>query len=104
MKYFNTSLEEQETTINILYDEEIIRIYSNRIDVIKNLIENIGAPNEKYKRNKSYWSGAAWDIKFKELSKIKKVLKKEILIDDNFKEKTKNIERKDGFDQMIIKF
>lgn len=104
MKYFNTPLEEQETTINILYDEEIIQIYSNRVDVIKNLIEKLGAPTEKYKKNQTYWSGAVWNIKFKEKVKVKKILSKEIFIDSNFKEKEKDVEEKDGFDQILIKF
>ena len=35
MKYFDTPVEEQETTINISYNDEIVQVYTNRIDVIK---------------------------------------------------------------------
>lgn len=35
MKYFDTPVEEQETTINICYEDETVQIYSNRVDVIK---------------------------------------------------------------------
>ena len=38
MKYFDTPVEEQETTINISYNDEIVQVYTNRIDVIKKLI------------------------------------------------------------------
>ena len=85
MKYFNTLLEEQEVTINILYDEEIIIIYSNRKEVILNLTEKIGKPIERYKKGKTYWMGAKWEISFKDIDKIREVLNKEIFIDTNFK-------------------
>lgn len=96
MKYFNTLMEEQETLINILYEEQIIRIYSNRIDVINNLAEILGKPSKKYIKSKTYWSGASWDINFTEYSKIQKILNNELIIDSNFKMKTKKTAKKDS--------
>ena len=83
MKYFDTPVEEQETTINISYDEEIVQVYTNRIDVIKNLTKTIGKPSKRDKKGKSYWMGATWNIPFKEISLITSVLNKEVFIDKN---------------------
>ena len=54
MKYFDTPVEEQETTINICYEDETVQIYSNRVEVIKNLTHNIGKPTKRDKRGKKY--------------------------------------------------
>lgn len=102
MKYFDTSVEEQETTINICYEDETVQIYSNRVDVIKNLTHNIGKPTKRDKRGKTYWLGATWEIPFSEVTTIKNILNKEIFIDKNFKAKKKETENKDGFEQIII--
>lgn len=89
MKYEDTELIDQETIINILYNEEIIRIYSSRVDTIKNLIKIIGKPTKKIKKNKTTWSGAYWDIDFRDGETINKVLSKEAFIDKKFKTKEK---------------
>jgi len=102
MKYFNTILEEQETSINIAYDLEMIQIYTNRVDVIKNLTKAIGKPTIRDKKGKTYWMGATWEIPFKDISTISKILNKEILIDKNFKPKKKEFEEKNGFEQMRV--
>ena len=52
MKYYDTILEEQETSINIAYDLEVIQVYTNRVDVIKNLSKEIGKPNIRDKKEK----------------------------------------------------
>lgn len=102
MKYFDTPVEEQETTINISYDEEIVQIYTNRNDVIKNLTKTIGKPTKRDKKGKTYWMGATWNISFKEVSLITSILNKEIFIDKNFKPKKKVTENKNGFEQIVI--
>ncbi len=102
MKYYDTIPEEQETSINIAYDLEIIQIYTNRVDVIKNLTKAIGKPSLRDKKGKTYWMGATWEIPFKDISKISQILNKEILIDENFKPKLKKSEEKDGFEQMRV--
>lgn len=90
MKYYNADLSEQETIINVLYKEGIISIYSSRPDVIHNLTETLGQPNEKIRRNRTSWSGARWNLEFDEISKIKKVISKENFIDENFRYKKSN--------------
>lgn len=102
MKYFDTPVEEQETTINICYEDETVQIYSNRVDVIKNLTHNIGKPTKRDKKGKTYWLGATWEIPFSEVTTIKNILNKEIFIDKNFKAQKKETENKDGFEQIII--
>ena len=42
MRYYKTEPAEQETTINILYKEQIIRIYSSRVETIEKLTKKIG--------------------------------------------------------------
>ncbi len=102
MKYYDTILEEQETSINIAYDLEVIQVYTNRVDVIKNLSKEIGKPNIRDKKGKTYWMGATWEIPFKNISTISKLLNKEIFIDKNFKPKKRESEEKDGFEQMRV--
>lgn len=102
MKYFDTPVEEQETTINISYNDEIVQVYTNRLDVIKNLTKTIGKPTKRDKKGKTYWMGATWNIPFKDIYIIKSVLNKEIFIDKNFKAKKKISENKDGFEQIVI--
>ena len=53
MKYYDTILEEQETSINIAYDLEVIQVYTNRVDVIKNLSKEIGKPNIRDQKRES---------------------------------------------------
>lgn len=87
MKYFNTSLEEQETLVNILYNEQKVRLYSNKVEIIQNLITQIGQPTKKYEKSKTYWSGASWDIDFTDFDKLKVILNKDAFLDDKFIEK-----------------
>lgn len=82
MKYFETLIEDQETTISILYKEQIIRVYSSEPRVIQKLSKELGKPTEKYIKSKTYYTGASWDIDFFELDKIQS-----ILIRDNFIDK-----------------
>lgn len=89
MKYFNAIPEEQETIINFIYEEELVRIYSNKIETIKNLTKCLGNPDRQYKKSKTYWSGASWDISFHDISKLQKVLSKENFIEKDFKPSTK---------------
>ena len=102
MKYFDTPVEEQETTINISYNDEIVQVYTNRIDVIKKLTKTIGKPSKRDKKGKTYCMGATWNIPFKDISLITSILNKEVFIDKNFKPKKKISENKDGFEQIVI--
>ena len=72
MRYYKTEPAEQETTINILYKEQIIRIYSSRVETIEKLTKKIGEPDHRYKRSKTYWSGACWEIQFADIESGKR--------------------------------
>ena len=89
MKYLETLLEEQETMINVLYDEHKIRVYSNRVEVIKNLTKALGKPTVRYKKNKTYWTGATWENDFNEFEKINSLLNRDLVIEKTFSEKRK---------------
>ena len=104
MKYFNAIPEEQETIINILYEDQIVRVYSNQIQIIQNLTQILGQPNKKYKKSRTYWSGSSWDIGFHNRAKITELFSQGILIETNLKPKIKsklNFE-KDSFSQMFL--
>lgn len=85
MRYYKTEQSEQETTINILYKEQIIRIYSSRVETIEILTKKIGNPTIRYKKSKTYWSGACWEVQFADIERVKEILNKEIILDDSIK-------------------
>ena len=85
MKYITNSIAEQETTINVDYDNQIISIYSSRKEVIMSLTKYIGRPTERHCKNKSYWTGAVWNIPFYEKELISKIFEYAAFIDNNLK-------------------
>lgn len=94
MKYIRTAISEQETIVNFLYDEQLIKIYSSRAEVIKLLTKALGNPTIKYKKSKSYWSGASWDVEFNDIKKIEKILIFKNFVDSDIEIKEKKIRRK----------
>ena len=93
MKYIRTAIAEQETTVNILYDEQIIRIYSSRVEIIKILTKQLGEPTIKYKKSKTYWTGANWDISFADSKKIEKILLIKNFIDSEIEIASKKVQK-----------
>ena len=67
--------EETETTINVLYKENKLVIYTNKVDLQKQLNKLIGEPVKEYKIKKSI-SGSLWEISLEDKSKIQKVIVK----------------------------
>lgn len=94
MKYFETLLEDQETTISVLYAEQIIRIYSSEPKTIQKLTKTVGQPTTKYKKSKTYWSGASWDVSFFDLDKLKDVIYRDTFIDKKLKPIVKKEKKK----------
>ncbi len=74
-KYKEPLKRETETTVNILYSENKLSIYTNKVDLQKSLIKIIGEPNKEYIRGRSIMA-SRWDIPLEEKSKITKVLLK----------------------------
>ena len=67
--YKEINKEETETTINVLYDEELIVIYTNKIGLQKQLKKVLGKPKREDIRGNSI-IGSCWEIPFSEKTKI----------------------------------
>ena len=73
--YKETDKSEIETTINVLYGENKLSIYTNKVSLQKELNKILGAPTKEYKVKRSI-VGSIWDISLEEKSKISKVILK----------------------------
>lgn len=73
--YKEANSEEIETTINVLYKEEILSIYTNKIDLQKKLYKILGEPTKEYKKGKSI-AASMWNVSLNEKSKISKIILK----------------------------
>ncbi len=67
--------KETETTINILYFERLLSIYTNQIDLQRQLNKLLGEPKREYKVKRSI-VGSVWEIPLEDKSKISKVVLK----------------------------
>lgn len=67
--------EEMETTINVLYSENKLSLYTNKVDLQKKLNKLLGEPTKEYKIKRSI-VGSSWDIPLKEKDKITKIILK----------------------------
>ena len=67
--------EEMETTINVLYKEKKLSIYTNKVDLQKQLNKLRGKPIREYKIKRSI-SGSLWEISLDDKIKIQKVIVK----------------------------
>ena len=67
--------EEMETTINVLYKENKLAIYTNKVDLQKQLNKLIGEPVKEYKVKRSI-VGRLWKISLNDKSKIQKIIVK----------------------------
>lgn len=73
--YKEANKSETETNINVLYKEQIISIYTNKIDLQKNLNKLLGKPTKEYKMKKSI-NGSVWEIPFNDKTKITRLMLK----------------------------
>ena len=67
--------EETETTINVLYDEKLISIYTNKIELQKQLKKVLGKPKREDIRGNSI-IGSCWEVPFSEKTKISQMMLK----------------------------
>ena len=67
--YKEINKEETETTINVLYDEKLISIYTNKIELQKQLKKVLGKPKREDIRGNSI-IGSCWEVPFSEKTKI----------------------------------
>lgn len=73
--YKEINKEETETTINVLYDEKLISIYTNKIELQKQLKKVLGKPKREDIRGNSI-IGSCWEVTFSEKTKISQMMLK----------------------------
>ena len=78
--YKEVNKNETETTINVLYKEEKICIYTNKVDLQKQLNKLLGEPTKEYKIKRSI-AGSTWNISLDDKIKIQKIILKANIYD-----------------------
>lgn len=73
--YKEINKEEVETTINVLYKEKLISIYTNKIELQKQLKKVVGKPKREDIRGNTI-IGSCWEISFDEKTKISQMMLK----------------------------
>ena len=73
--YKESNKSETETTINVLYKENILSIYTNKVELQKQLCKTLGDPTIEYIIGKSIIA-SRWDIPMNEKSKISQMILK----------------------------
>ena len=66
---------EMETTINVLYTENKLSVYTNKPSLQRQLNKLIGEPTKEYKIKRSI-TGSVWEISLNEKTKIQKIILK----------------------------
>ena len=66
---------ETETTVNVLYSENKIVVYTNKVSLQRELNRVLGKPSREYKIKRSI-SGSSWDISLNDKNKIQKLILK----------------------------
>ena len=67
--------EETETTINVLYHENKLVVYTNKVSLQRQLNKLIGEPTKELKIKRSI-VGSIWEIPLEEKSKIQRIIVK----------------------------
>jgi len=73
--YKEPNKSETETSINVLYNENILSVYTNKVSLQKQLNRIIGEPTKEYKIKRSI-AGSRWNISLDDKSKIAKMVLK----------------------------
>lgn len=73
--YKESNKSEIETTINVLYNEQILSIYTNKVGLQKQLNKLLGEPTKEYKIKKSI-VGSLWDIPINDKIRIQRLVVK----------------------------
>lgn len=66
---------EEETIINVLYSENILSLYTNKVKLQKQLNRLIGEPTKEYRIKRSI-TGSVWEISLNDKTKIQKIVLK----------------------------
>ena len=78
--YKEPNKSETETTINVLYSENILSICANKVDLQKKLNKLLGEPAKEYKIKRSI-AGSTWNISLDDKTKIQKIILKANIYD-----------------------
>ena len=78
--YKEPNKSETETTINVLYSENMLSIYTNKVNLQKKLNKLLGEPAKEYKIKRSI-AGSTWNISLDDKTKIQKVILKANIYD-----------------------
>lgn len=73
--YKEPNKSETETTINVLYDENILSIYTNKANLQRKLNKLLGEPSKEHKIKRSI-SGSTWEISLNDKTKIQRLIVK----------------------------
>ncbi len=73
--YKEINKTETETTINVLYKEKTLSVYTNKVNLQKQLYRVLGEPTQEYIKGKSIIA-SRWDISLDEKSKISQMMLK----------------------------
>jgi len=73
--YKEINKSETETTINVMYSEKILSVYTNKADLQRKLCKVLGDPTEEHIKGRSI-IGSRWDISLSEKSKISQMILK----------------------------
>ena len=78
-KFYSTSLEEQETIINIDYFEREVNCYTSRQSTYSRLFKKLGEPTKIYYTQERI-SGANWVIPFKDKKRLANIFSRPTII------------------------
>lgn len=73
--YKEINKSETETTINVLYKENMLSIYTNKVDLQKQLCKTLGKTTKEYIKGRSIIA-SRWDVSLKERTKISQMILK----------------------------
>ncbi len=71
--YKEPNKNETETTVNVLYSENKLLLYTNKVSLQKQLNKLIGKPKKEYKIKKSI-VGSLWEISLNDKVKIQRII------------------------------
>lgn len=71
--YKEANKSETETTINVLYSEKILSIYTNKVDLERRLYKIIGEPKKEYIKGRSVMA-SLWENSLDDVSTINKII------------------------------
>ncbi len=69
--YKKANVSETETTVNVLYGEKILSIYTNKVELQRELNKVLGEPKREYIKGRSI-IGSCWEVPLKDKIKISK--------------------------------